>query len=345
MTAPNPLVSLIVPVHNSRPHIPGLIARLTPQLRDRNEVILVDDGSTDGGSELLEAFAAEHPRVTLIRFDSVHGVARARNAALRAAHGEYVWFADDDDSWSPDILDVFLEAAARSHADIVVCRAELRHPGDDSGAIIDGADQEQVTSQQHAWELILEGAVQGYLWNKLFRRSVLGLDPFADITSQSDFTGVVRAVANSSCVHLIPETLYFHLVREGSITRRRTPDLANLQRAHDIAVDLLSSVEGMELDASVSWFRAWFLILPYGHTPTRVRARWSVRRDGVRRARQTVKHVDMAELRSRSRRTYNRVWLVTRLGTFYLVALHAAQVFRRLSRKVGRRSESQSSVL
>lgn len=337
MTTSSPLVSIIVPVHNSLPHVPALLQRLAQQAQNRDEILLVDDASTDGGTPLLEAFVAEHPQAKLIRLDSPHGVARARNAALKAARGEYVWFADDDDLWSPDILDVFLEAATRSDADVVVCQAELRYPGRQSGAIIDGSARELIVSRQRACKLVLEGKIHGYLWNKLFRRSILGADPFLDMSSQSDFTGVVRALANSECVHLIPPVLYFHLVREGSVTRRKTPDLSNLERAHELAVELLPAGEVTGLTGAMNHFRAWFLVLPLAHTPTRVRAPWSIRRDGIRRARNAAQAVDMAQLRVRSRRTHHQVWLVTQLGTVYLVALHAAQVFKRLGRRIRRR--------
>ncbi|WP_218220107.1 glycosyltransferase family 2 protein [Nesterenkonia sp. Act20] len=334
MTGSPPLVSIIIPVHNSRAHIPALLERLTQQVQDRDEILLVDDASTDDGTPLLEAFVAAHPQARLIRLDSPHGVARARNAALKLAHGQYVWFADDDDLWAPHILDVLLEAATRSDADVVVCQAELRHPGHQSGAIIDGTDHELIISRERAWTLVLEGAMQGYLWNKLIRRSTLGTDPFTDMSSQSDFTGVVRALANSDCVHLIPAVLYFHLVREGSITRRKTPNLANLERAHDLAIELIPGEEATGLTGSMNYFRAWFLVLPLAHTPTRVRAPWSIRRDGLRRAREAAQHLDMVELHVRSRRIHHQVWLVTRLGTVYLLALHAAQVLKRLDRRI-----------
>jgi glycosyltransferase involved in cell wall biosynthesis len=335
MTVSVPRMTVIVPVHNSRDHLPALFLRLEEPSVSGFQVVLVDDGSTDGSGAMLAAHAGAHPGTELITVPVSRGVAHARNTGLRAARGQYVWFVDDDDVWARDAIPRLLHAAERAEADLVVCRAELRYLPSLPGRVIDGIGDERIVGRSDAWQMLLDGVVNGYLWNKLFLRTTLGVDPFDALSSQSDFTGVARAVARSEKVHFIPDVLYFHLVREGSITRRRDPNLANLQRAYDLAVSLHTDVMERELDSSVEYFRAWFLVVPFGNTPTRVRASWSVRREGILRARAAARGINMSKLRARSPRIQLSTWAITRLGGLYLVALHSGQAAKRVMRKVG----------
>ena len=335
MTLPAPRVTVIVPVHNSSFHLGALFMRLDASVAAHFQVILVDDGSTDGSVEMLQSYASDHASVELIVLPLRQGVAYARNTALRAARGKYVWFVDDDDLWAADALTRLLDAADRSRASLIVCRAELREHVASPGPVIDGIDDDLVVDKSSAWQMLLDGVVNGYLWNKLFERSTLGIDPFASLSSQSDFTGVARAVAASETVHFIPDVLYFHLVRQGSITRRRDPKLENLQAAYEVATSLHTTIMRRHFDSSIEHFRAWFLIVPFGNTPTRVRASWSLRCEGIRRARDAARGIDMRRLRLRSPRVHRVVWAITRLGLLYLAILQGVQGGRRVMRKVG----------
>lgn len=338
MTASLPWLSIIVPLHNSRPHVAALLRRVEPYAWPEIEIILVDDGSTDGTVDLLAEFVSSRRGAKLISIPEKRGVANARNRGLEAAAAQYIWFADDDDVWESDIIERFSEAVDASQADVVICRADLRHSPDRPGVIIDGIDAERIVSGDDAWGLLLDGKLNGYLWNKLIRREVLGEAPFDLLSSQSDFTGVARVIARSATVQFVPDVLYHHLIRAGSITRRKDPDLRNLDTAHALARDLHARVLGRDASApEFGYFTAWFLVVPNGRTPTRVGASWSIRMDGLKRARVATDGVDLRELRSRSMRTYRTVWLITRIGVPYLVLLHLGHVGRRWIRKVGSR--------
>jgi glycosyltransferase involved in cell wall biosynthesis len=78
------------------------------------EVVVVDDGSTDGTAAGVAAL--DDPRIRLVRHRGSHGVARARNAGIEAAGGEWIAFLDDDDVWAPRKLRMQLEAAAAEDA-------------------------------------------------------------------------------------------------------------------------------------------------------------------------------------------------------------------------------------
>jgi glycosyltransferase involved in cell wall biosynthesis len=104
-----PSVTVVIPTHDRRDL---LLRALRSVLRQRDvdfDVVVVDDGSTDGTSETIEAEA--DPRVRMLRHEVSLGVASARNTGATAASGEWIALLDDDDLWSPDKLALQLTAA------------------------------------------------------------------------------------------------------------------------------------------------------------------------------------------------------------------------------------------
>jgi glycosyltransferase involved in cell wall biosynthesis len=108
-----PDVSVVIPTHNRR----GLLSlTLRSALRQRGvdlEVVVVDDGSTDGTAGMVERLA--DPRVRILRHTTPLGVSSSRNMGIATARGRWVAFLDDDDLWAPDKLDRQLEAADAAH--------------------------------------------------------------------------------------------------------------------------------------------------------------------------------------------------------------------------------------
>ena len=113
------LVSVILPVYNKIKYLPTTLPSLLSQTYRDFELIAVDDGSTDGSGDFLDRLAKTDSRVKVIRQPNA-GVAAARNAALDRASGDYVVFADADDTVCPDWLEVLAKEAETSGADIVV---------------------------------------------------------------------------------------------------------------------------------------------------------------------------------------------------------------------------------
>lgn len=96
-------ISVIIPVYNARETIERAVGSITVHEYEPVEVILVDDGSTDGSSELCDELASQDERIKVIHKEN-GGVSSARNAGLEAASGEYVMFLDADDAVRFDTL-------------------------------------------------------------------------------------------------------------------------------------------------------------------------------------------------------------------------------------------------
>ena len=111
MSVVSPIFSIILPVFNAAQTLERTLESLQGQMLRDFELILVDDGSTDGSSQIAERFAATDARIRVFR-KANGGVASARNEALRHVRGRYVTFCDADDCPASDWLQAFADAMA-----------------------------------------------------------------------------------------------------------------------------------------------------------------------------------------------------------------------------------------
>jgi glycosyltransferase involved in cell wall biosynthesis len=110
------LVSVIIPTRNRALLLRRTLESVLKQSTENLEVIVVDDGSTDGSGAVA---AAMDPRVSVIRNPESAGVSVARNRGIASASGEWIAFCDDDDLWAPNKLQEQLTAADTAGANWV----------------------------------------------------------------------------------------------------------------------------------------------------------------------------------------------------------------------------------
>ncbi|GAB6053423.1 glycosyltransferase [Magnetospira thiophila] len=110
-----PQVSVILPCYNARDTVAETIRSVYAQDHKNIELILVDDGSTDGTGEVLRELVADHPQTRIITTEN-RGVYSARNTALAACNGDFIAFIDADDVWFPDKISRQLACLAEAPA-------------------------------------------------------------------------------------------------------------------------------------------------------------------------------------------------------------------------------------
>ncbi len=169
-----PKISVIVPVYNVAEFLPQCLESLTRQTLQDLEVILVNDGSTDGSAEILRNYVGKDGRFRLV--ERVNGgYSAARNSGLKEARGEYIGFVDADDWVEPDMFEHLLGLAENEHADIALCG--FSHYLDQAGLTI---------PQDNTWLPPLLKRSKGHLrgaeallfediaiWKNIYRRALL----------------------------------------------------------------------------------------------------------------------------------------------------------------------------
>lgn len=114
-----PLISVIMPVYNARDYLEQSIESVLSQTHTNLELILVDDGSTDGSGDICDAYKRRDERV-IVKHTANRGQGRARNAGMDLSHGEWITFIDDDDYIEDFALAEMLRLAHEEDADMVI---------------------------------------------------------------------------------------------------------------------------------------------------------------------------------------------------------------------------------
>jgi glycosyltransferase involved in cell wall biosynthesis len=129
-----PLVSIIVPCHNTAPWLAATLESALAQTWPQREIIVVDDGSTDGSPAIARDFAARGVQLVIQRNE---GAAAARNHGLRLARGDYLQFLDADDLLAPDKLERQVRLLQANGDDCIASCAWSRFTSDPAAAVPD----------------------------------------------------------------------------------------------------------------------------------------------------------------------------------------------------------------
>lgn len=117
-------ISVIVPIYNTKPYLEECIESILDQkINVPVEVLLIDDGSTDGCADICDRYAARDARVRVIHQEN-QGLSAARNAGIDAAKGRYYSFIDSDDVVLPGFLQTLYDACERHDAYMALCSVE-----------------------------------------------------------------------------------------------------------------------------------------------------------------------------------------------------------------------------
>ena len=109
------LVTVVVPVYNVRPFLETCLDSLLQQTYPYLEILLIDDGSTDGSGDLCDHYARKDSRIQVIHQEN-GGLGAARNEGIRRARGEYLSFVDSDDWVSPAMIQELYQALKKQEA-------------------------------------------------------------------------------------------------------------------------------------------------------------------------------------------------------------------------------------
>ncbi len=209
---PNPiLVSVVVPIFNPGSYLDSCVASLLAQTLPppSYEVILVDDGSTDGSAARVDALAAEHPRVRSVHIPNSGWAGRPRNVGIDEARGAYVQFVDQDDTLAPEALEHLHAFGIRNASDIVIGKVASNFRGVPQGLLSRTRDACTI----HDTPLI-----NSLTPHKMFRTVFIrehGLRFPEGRRRLEDQHFMVRAYFAARVVSILADQVYYHYSRRG----------------------------------------------------------------------------------------------------------------------------------
>ncbi|WP_295579514.1 glycosyltransferase [uncultured Oscillibacter sp.] len=216
----SPTVSIIVPVYNAEKTIGRCVESILSQEYGDFELLLIDDGSTDGSGAACDAFAEQDARVRVLHQEN-SGVSQARNLGLSQARGTYLQFLDSDDWITQDATKALVRAAETHRCDLVISDF-YRVVGDRVSHKGDIQEDGVLTREEYAAHMMERPAdfYYGVLWNKLYRREIverhhLRMSP--EISWCEDFMFNLEYIrhAETFCAMQVP--IYYYVKTKGSL--------------------------------------------------------------------------------------------------------------------------------
>lgn len=222
------MLSIVIPVYNSKKYLPGCIDSILAVEAARTEIILVDDGSTDGSTELCRQYQQSCSSVKMLRQEN-QGPSSARNRGLEQAAGRYIAFLDSDDRISPDALRKTLSYLEK-YPDADLWISDFYRVAD-NGYILDRICQiddtsEPIQGREYLLQFLRKKGCVWNVWRYLFQRDFLlrnGLRFIEGVSCAEDLEYVVRALTKAEKPVFFHNPYYFYRVNYGNtLTRRYT---------------------------------------------------------------------------------------------------------------------------
>ncbi len=216
-------MSVIVPVYNAAPFLADCVGSLLAQAFSPLEIILVDDGSTDGSGDMCDSFASAHGEIRVIHKPN-GGLSDARNAGLDAARGRYIVFVDADDAAACRMVSVLYGICEGEGVSLACCGArevfgifaeDLRH-----GMNRSTFDVRLLSGKEAAAETMYQCGVCNSAWSKMYARSLWTARRFRKDIGYEDLDVMYRVMLDAGRVAVTDERLYLYRQHSGSYIHR-----------------------------------------------------------------------------------------------------------------------------
>lgn len=164
-------ISVIVPVFNLEQYIGRCLDSLLAQTYMNIEIIIIDDGSCDGSSQIIAKYEKEHSNIKVIKQKN-RGVTAARIAGVKAATGDYIGFVDGDDYIDADMYELLMNNMHQYHAEISHCGYQMEFSDGRIKAFYNTGEVIVQDNTQGLIDLISGARVEPGLWNKLYKKKL-----------------------------------------------------------------------------------------------------------------------------------------------------------------------------
>lgn len=236
-----PLISVIVPVYNILEYLPRCVRSICGQTYRNLEILLVDDGSTDGTAALCDALAKEDGRIRVFHKEN-GGSSSARNLGISHAKGAYLGFVDSDDYIEPEMYERLVNGAVSTGASIVqIGRDEVDEEGNRLANICEPPEEDIfIPSEDFLKELLMHRGDCSFC-TKLVARELFDDMQFPTGLLNEDFRLLVKMLPKITGILSLQGQKYHVFYRIGSNTRKK--DQNEFSRVYGDSVDNADMVQ------------------------------------------------------------------------------------------------------
>ena len=228
MEKTSPAISIIVPVYHVEKYLERCLDSILGQSEPDFELILINDGGTETETAICERYAAMDERIIYRRQEN-QGLSAARNAGLALYRGEWLMFVDSDDWVHRDFCRNALKAVQDTGADIAVFDLAFTLGNSTEGQILRTALPSGTCTGTEALAARLQAGIAGFVWNKIYRRSLWEGVLFPVGENWEDEAVMHILLDRAEQVAIIHDVLYYKPLREGSITWDAGKDFSDIK--------------------------------------------------------------------------------------------------------------------
>lgn len=217
----NGLVSVIVPTYNAEKYLDECIQSIVRQTYENIEILLVNDGSTDGSNDICKEWEHRDKRIkTIIQRNG--GVSKARNTGINNAKGSLLMMVDSDDYISSDMIEVLYEGYTQNDADVVICDFEQgenrNHPFSNDSASFKQIDFETVMNKAYSSEHDALRFVAP--WGKLYKKELFNNIQYPEGKIFEDIYITHRLLFKAEKIITTDQKLLYYFNHDDSIMRK-----------------------------------------------------------------------------------------------------------------------------
>ena len=215
-----PLLSVIVPVYNAGDYLKKCIDSILEQTYEHIEVILVDDGSTDGSGSICNEYMKQDNRVRVYHKEN-GGQASARNYGLNVLTGGYITFVDDDDWIEPTMYEELMAIAIEHETEITGCATMTEYADGTQRNYYLGIGSGIISAKTCIGNMLYGTQAWGFVWNKIFKAELFETVRFPEGKQLEDYLVMVRLFNEAKSIYFLQKGLYHYNSREGTQSKRK----------------------------------------------------------------------------------------------------------------------------
>ncbi len=245
-----PFFSVLVPVYNVEQYLTFCLESILMQDFNDYEIILVDDGSTDGSGKLCDEYALKYPDCIKVIHQENCGLLMARRTGIKAAKGQFFMFVDSDDAIEVGTLKKIYAVLENHQYDLLIFHAFTWNGVSKTkfGEPFKQKSGELSEEERHQYYIsLLKRKTANSIWSKIVSRSIVDIDrdyaPVKHISTGEDLIQSMPILNNAKNIYYLNENLYLYRTNNTSLT-------------HSFSYQMYNSLRSVNLDV-VEYAEVW----------------------------------------------------------------------------------------